>query len=143
MANGGPKTYFKQMEQNFGPDWVVGVKPEDIQRSVKRIVRDMVKGSINYETEGKYFLNYKILDNFMIALNNELQINVLYQQALEFYAQYYQHPFVGVQIDHLAKLNNIYNTILQKLNLVKMYSNIGYLADISGLLYADRNHLNG
>lgn len=135
--------YFINMINQFKTDnWIVALKPEDIQRSGKRIFKEMVRGYIDYEKHGKYYLDPKFLDNLIIAATNELEINSLYYRAVSFYWQYYpQDPLVSSQIAHLEALCFIYSTILAKLQQVKVSMDIGYLADISVQLYSYRNHL--
>lgn len=135
--------YIKQMMDTFGENWIAALKPEDIQRSGRRIVKEMVKGDYNYQELAKYFLDLKFLDNLIICVQNELETYSLYYQAVSFYKQYYPSiPNIGIQQSHLSTLCNIYATILSKLNIVKSTGNIGWLADTSALLYSYRNHLN-
>lgn len=135
--------YIQRMVQQYGENWIVALNPEDIQRSGKRFIfKEMVKGQINYEVQGKYFLDAKLLDNLIISCRNELEINTLYYNAVNMYRNYYPAtPNIVVQENHLASLCYIYNIIMEKLQMVKNTSNIGYLADTSALLYAYRNHL--
>ena len=135
--------YIKMMVNQYGEGWIVSLKPEDIQRAGKRLVKELVKGDIDFQEYGNYFLDLKFLDNFIISCQNELEAYNLYYQAVSFYKQYYpQIPNIGIQQSHLQILCNIYSTILQKLQIVKSTGNIGYLADTSALLYQYRNHLN-
>ena len=53
---GKPVSYIQMMINNNGDDWIIALRPEDIQRSSKRIVKDMVRGIIDYESTCKYFL---------------------------------------------------------------------------------------
>jgi len=134
--------YFDQMVKQYGENWIVALKPEDIQRSAKRIVKDMVKG-IDYQVYGNYFLDGKFLDNLMIAVNNELEVNKLYLSAVTLFAQTYPYtPNIGTHLTHLKALYQIYGVIYSKLDYVKHTGSIGYLADISALLYNYKNHLN-
>lgn len=141
MAKGN--SYIQMMINQQGEDWIVSTTPERIQQSCKRILKDMVKGTIDYEKHGKYFLDLKFMENLIIGVSNELEINTLNYNSCVFYYQYFpQTPNLGTHIYHLERLGCIYTTVLEKLNAVKMTGNIGYLTDISGLLFNDRNHLN-
>jgi hypothetical protein len=144
MANSKANSYIRSMCERFGDDWIVAVKPEDIQRSGKRIVKDMVRGVIDYETYGRYFLDPKFLENLIIAVSNELDINTLYLNAVTFYINNsgVMVPNSGIYITHLQSIYYVYNTILNKLLQVRMEQNIGCLADTTVLLYEYRNHLN-
>lgn len=141
---GKPTCYIQQMKNQYGENWIVAMRPEDIQRNSKRIIKDMVKGSIDYEELGYIFLDTKFLENLIISITNELEINTLDYNANKFYQQYCPDtPFIiGSHIYHLERLIVIYMTILNKLNEVKEFGDIGRLADISALLFNDRNHLN-
>lgn len=135
--------YITGLMKSYGENWIVALRPEDIQRSGKRIVKEMVRGQFNYEEVGKYFLDGKFLDNLINAVDYELQVNSLYFNAVSFYAQYYpQIPNISVQINHLNALCYIYNVVLSRLQAVKSTGNIGYLSDISALLNSYKNHLN-
>lgn len=135
--------YIKQMQNAYGENWIVALKPEDIQRAGRRILKEIVKGDFDYEDIGNYFLDLKFLDNIIIALQNDLEMYSLYYSAVSFYKQYYpQIPNIGVQESHLAILCNIYSVVLGKLQTVKMTGNIGWMADASAMLYSYRNHLN-
>lgn len=135
--------YITNMIKQFGENWIVALKPDDIQRSGKRIVKEMVKGQYDYETVGKYFLDGKFLDNLIISVKNELDSNILYFEAVTFYARYNPNiANIGAQISHLQALCHIYNMIYGRLSDVKQTGNIGYLHDISAFLYSYRLHLN-
>ena len=139
----GKNNYITNMIKQFGENWIVALKPEDIQRSGKRIFKEMVKGQYDYEQVGQYFLDGKFLDNLIIAASNELEINTLYFNAVSFYGQNYpQVPNIAVHQNHLNTLCYIYNMIYMRLNTVKETGNIGCLHDISAFLYSYRNHLN-
>lgn len=134
--------YFQMMINQHGEDWVAAVRPEDIQRSSKKIVKDMIRGNIEYEKYGKYFLDPKFIENLYIALNNELEINVMNNTACKFYYSYFpQTPNIGVHIQNLDNVIYVYNTIVQKLDYVRSSGNIGYLTDISGMLFNYRNYI--
>lgn len=143
MANNNSRNYITNMVKQFGENWIVALKPDDIQRAGKRIAKEMVKGYFNYEEVGVYFLDAKFMDNLIISIRNELEINTLYYNAVSFYAQYNINiPNAATEINHLSALCYIYNIILGKLIAVKDSGNIGYLADTSAMLYSYRNHLN-
>ena len=135
--------YIKQNIATYGPDWIVCLRPEDIQRSAKRVAKELVKGDFNLQEEGNYFLNAKFLDNLIIAFKNELETNSLYLAALTFYRQYYPAASnIAGAINHVDILCRIYSVLLDRMNGVKYNGNIGPLVDVSALLYQHRNHLN-
>lgn len=136
-------SYIQMMMNQNGDEWILALRPEDIQRSTRRIVKDMVRGTIDYQTQGKFFLDPKFMENLIIGVSNELEINTLNYNACQFYYQYYpQTPNIQPHIYHLERTCYIYSTILQRLNAVKMSGNVGYMTDISALLFNDRNNLN-
>lgn len=136
-------SYIQMMVNQNGDEWILALRPEDIQRSTKRIVKDMVRGTIDYQNHGKFFLDPKFMENLIIGVSNELEINTLNYNACQFYYQYFpQTPNIQPHIYHLERTCYIYGTILQRLNAVKMSSNVGYMTDISALLFNDRNNLN-
>ena len=45
--------YITGLMKSYGENWIVALRPEDIQRSGKRIVKEMVRGQFNYEDVGK------------------------------------------------------------------------------------------
>lgn len=136
------KNYFEMNIEKYGENWIIALKPEQIQNSGKRIVTEMVNGQIDYQKYGLYFLDGKFLDNLIIKCNNELEINTLYYQSVLFYSQVFPNtPNIAIHVNHLQALCYIYNIILSKLKMVKDYQDIGYLADTSAILYNYRNHL--
>jgi len=140
---GKPMSYFDNMIKNYGENWLVAMSPESIQKYSNRIVKDMVKGTIDYEKYGRYFLDGKFIDNLMVAINNDYEISSLHYNALLFYQQAYPNtPNLSIHINHDYALMIVYQTILAKLQQVKMDMNIGWLADTSAVLYQYRNHLN-
>ena len=66
MAKGG-RTYIETMIKQYGTDWLVSVNPDSIQRSTKRIIKDMVNSTMDYGKYGQYFLESKFLENIIIA----------------------------------------------------------------------------
>lgn len=138
-------SFIGNMYKQYGDEWVNSMRPEDIQRQGKRIVSDMVKGNVDYEKFGKFFLDLKFLDNLIISISNELQTNELYLKAVSFYKAYSpegQTQAVYMHESHLFNLCRIYSLVLERLQMVKVSGNIGYLADISVILFNLRNNLN-
>ena len=137
-------SFIARMEKQFGPDWIGSLTPEKIQKNSSRnIFKDIILGIIDYEAHGKYFLNDgKLIENLIIAARNELEVNTLYLNAVSFYAQYNPgYTEINAQISHLQALCYIYSIILERLNMVKFSGNIGYMVDVSGLLYQYRKHI--
>ena len=135
------RSYIANMMNQYGENWIVNVSPEAIQRSTKKIVKDIGKAIINYDVEGKYFLDTKFLENLIIGISNELEINTLNYNACCFYSQYYQSQNLSIHITHLHAVIYIYQTILEKLQCIKSTQNIGYLTDTPGLLFNYKKHL--
>ena len=134
--------YIQNMKKQYGDNWINLLRPEDIQRSAKRVFKEMIRNQIDYEKDGNWFNEAKFLDNLIIAAQNELEINTLYYNAVTFYFQYYPDiPNISPQISHLEILCYVYNVILSKLSAVKVTGNIGCLFDTSSLLYSYRNHI--
>lgn len=139
----GKSSYIQMMYAQRGADWILTIRPEEIQYSTKRIVKDMVKGNIEYEKYGMVFLDPKFLENLLIGVSNELESNTFnYNGCQMLYQTYPGTPNLAQHVNHLERLVYIYTVIRDKLNMVKYGGNIGYLTDISGMLYNDRNHLN-
>lgn len=137
MAHNG---YIDNMVKQYGDNWIVALKPEDIQKATKRIVKDMVRGNINYEKNGKYFYDPKFLENIIIAIDNELEICSLHYNALVFYQSYFpQIPFITMHINNDAAICLVYNTIYNKLLAFKQSGDLGVMVDIPGILYQYRN----
>lgn len=147
------KSYLESMVRQYGEDWLTLANPENIQNSAKRIAKDMSKNTIDYEKYGKYFLDSKFMENLIIAYTNEYEEASLHYNALVYYQQYlYQlsllqqnnapMPNIGPLIAHDQSLMFIYNTILTKLNNVRLTSNIAELYDLGATLFQYRNHLN-
>lgn len=136
-------SYISQMVAQRGTDWITTVRPDDIQNSTKRIVKDMVRGSIEYDKYGSVFLDPKFLENLLIGVYNELESNTFnYNGCYMLYNSNPQIPNLAQHINHLDRLLYIYNTIKMRLEYVKTTGNVGYLTDISGMLFKDYNHLN-
>jgi hypothetical protein len=146
--------YFDNMKQMYGDNWFVGLSPDIIQKQSNRIFKEMVKGYIDYEKYGNYFLDGKLTDNLIISANNELEVNTLLLNALSYYSNVSANmdanvrnillsygPTVGTELTHLEALCKIYTVILDTLKLIKETYNIGYLANIATLLYNIRNHI--
>jgi hypothetical protein len=132
--------YIDNMIRQYGENWIVALRPEDIQRSSKRLIKDMVRGNIDYEKYGQYFLDAKFLENLLIAVSNDFEVNSLHYNAMRIYQQMYPTTPTAY-INHDYALTQIYGTIMNKLAQVKSTQNVGYLADIGALLYQYRNHL--
>lgn len=135
-------SYIEGMIKQYGENWIVALSPEDIQRSAKRLVKEMVRGFIDYEKYGHYFLDGKFIDNLIVAVNNEYEINSLHYNALCVYRNLYPMvPNLSIHINHDYVLCNIYGTIYQKLQMVKNTQNVGWLMDTSALLNQYKAHL--
>ena len=136
-------SYIQMMIAQRGTEWLTMIRPEEIQNSTKRIVKDMVKGNIEYEKYGNVFLDLKFMENLLIGVSNELESNTFnYNGCMMLYNAYPSTPNLAQHVNHLSRLVYIYSLIKNKLEMVKAYGSIGYLTDIPGLLYNDRNHLN-
>ena len=140
MAKGN---YITQMISQYGDNFIVSITPQDIQNQGKRIVKELVKGKYNFETEGKYFLDPKFLENILIFVSNEYEINVILFNALSEYKNNHpDYPNIGAVHNHINNICYIYSVIHYKLNELKITQNIGSLYDISPMLYNFRNDLN-
>lgn len=134
--------YFKQNISKYGDQFISLVTPDQIQGQAKRIVKELVRGQIEFEKYGMYFLDLKFLDNLIIGITNELDDVSLYYQAVNFYRMYFPAtPNITIRENHLYALCYIYNTVLSRLQAVRSNQNVGYLADISALLYNYRNQI--
>jgi hypothetical protein len=152
MAKTKNNNYFSSMISQRGENWIVTVRPDEIQRSTKKIVRDMVKGNIEYEKYGEAFLNPNFLENLLIGVSNELEDNTFNYDGCKLLLQayhtnhnnqtYYSMSDLIQHINYLEKLVNIYGLIRSRLIQVKYTGNIGYLTNIATILYNDRNYLN-
>ena len=100
----------------------------------------MVRGNIDYEKYGQYFLDAKFLENLIIAVTNDYEVNSLHYNAMLMYQQVYPSTPTAY-INHDYALMVIYGTIMNKLNQVKNDQNVGWLADIGAILYHYKNHL--
>ena len=135
--------YIQMMAAQRGPEWITSVRPEEIQNSTKRIVKDMVRGTIEYEKFGSVFLDPKFMENLLIGVSKELESNTFnYNGCQMLYASYPGTPNLAQHVNHLERLVYIYTVIKNKLDTVKYTGNVGFLTDIPGMLYNDRNHLN-
>ena len=144
-----PKTnYFQDMEQRYqnagNESWLNLITPQDIQKSaIKRIFREMVNGGYDYEKFGRYFLDYRFLENLIIAANNKLEYYTLLNNAISVYrAGYPMFPNIGYHASHIQNLFYIYNTIYNKLIEVKGSSNIAPLVEIAPVLCHYRIDIN-
>jgi len=134
--------FFKQNISRLGETFISLLTPEQIQVQAKRIVKELVRGEIEFEKYGMYFLDLKFLDNLIIGINTELEDYSLYLASVSFYKTYYPNtPNITIKENHLQCLCYIYNVILSRLYAVKNTQNIGHLSDISALLYNYKNHL--
>ena len=134
--------YIVMNENKLGENWVNIVQPDNIQRSTKRIVKEIAKGQIDYEKQGKYFQEMKFIENLIIGIYNELEINTLNYNACSFYFYYYpQTPNLAAHINHLERCIYIYNVILERLQYVKSTNNVGYMVDVQALLLNEKKHI--
>lgn len=136
------QNYFSNMRNRYQNDnFIPMISPEQIQRAAKnRIFREMVKGQIDYETDGPYFLDPKFLENMIIAASNELNNKRVIAAALRFYDM----NFPGdVLVVHNLTINEglsaVYNIIYIKLMTLKSTGDIGILVDIPHLTKNYRN----
>lgn len=134
--------YFKQNISRLGETFISLLPPDQIQVQAKRICKELVRGDIELEKYGMYFLDLKFLDNLILGISSELDDCTLYYNAVKFYKMYYPDtPNITIRENHLYALCYIYSVILSRLQAVKAYQNIGYLSDISALLYNYKSHL--
>lgn len=134
-------SYFAQMRSQRGEDWLITISNENILSATKRIVRDMIRGSIQYEKDGAVFLDTRFMENFLIGIREQLKINMMNYTGCAYYYQYYPNtPDMGGHIFTLQCNIKIYQVILNKLEAVKMTRDIGYLIDIAGILCQEKNY---
>ena len=132
----------KRKVQEKGDTWVVSETPESIQRMAKSVVRDMIYGNFNYETDGQYLLDPKVLDNLIIAIDIEKNDNCLYYYALtEFMNNHPESPNIAGHQNKFNVLWYIFGTIGDKLKAVKSSGNIGWLSDIPTILGSYKNYI--
>lgn len=135
--------YFTNLEKKYlnDPNIIAKLKPDQIQKSAReRIFREMVRGQIDYSKYGSYYLDPKFLGNLIIAAVDELNNNSNLSMALEFYDIHNpNNPKIISLLDKHRALTQIFMVIVDKLNMVSMYDNIGYLTDLSYILANYRN----
>lgn len=139
--------YFQDMENRYQGNeesWINVISPQDIQKSaIKRIFREMVNGGIDYEVQGKYFLDARFLENLIIAANNKVEYYTLLNNSVSMYrVSYPMYPNIGAHFTHLQNLNYIYSVLYYKLLEVKNSINIAPLVEISPMLFPYRNDIN-
>ena len=133
--------YFSQMRNQRGEDWITSLSNENILGATKRIVRDMIRGTIQYDKDGAIFTDPRFMENFLIGIREQLNINMLNYTACSFYYQQFPStPNMGAHINVLYNNWKIYDTILKKLETVKYTGDISHLIDIPGLLYNEKNY---
>jgi len=126
--------------QEKGDSWIVSETPESIQKMIRNVAKDMIYGNFNYEQDSKYILDPKVIDNLIIAAENERDDNCLYYYAMT----NYMVQFPTVPARHQTKFNvlwYIYGTIVDKLKAVKSSGNIGWLTDIPTILGGYKNYI--
>ena len=123
-------------------DFVTLMAPEEIQRDCKRIVREIIKGKIDFTKWGRYFQDPKFTDNLLIACEAEFNFNTQNVIALKVYdlqfpgsKQVWYNSYVS------SVLATCYGTVLNRLQALKMsmYENIGILTDIPVVLRDYKN----
>lgn len=135
-------TYLQMLKNNFGETWYCLVTPDMIQKNVKRIVKEIGKGSYDYINCGKDFIQPIFLENLIIGITNELEINTLdYMACSYYYSCFPSTPNMGNRVLYHERVNYIYKVILERLNYVKATGNIGYMADVAGLILSDKKIL--
>ena len=60
--------FFKQNISRLGETFISLLTPEQIQVQAKRIVKELVRGEIEFEKYGMYFLDLKFLDNLILGV---------------------------------------------------------------------------
>ena len=136
-------SYIQMMVAQRGPEWITTIRPEEIQNSTKRIVKDMAKGNIEYEKYGSIFLDPKFLENLLIGVSTELESNTFnYSGCQMLYATFPGTPNLAQHVNHLDRLVYIYTTIKNKLEMVKISGNKNYINNNNDKLYNNRNNLN-
>ena len=138
--------YFQDMQNRYQDDdnWLNAITPQDIQKSAtKRIFREMVNGGYDYEKVGKYFLDFRFLENLIIASSYKVEYYTLLNNAIAMYrTQVPLYPNIGAHFTHICNLCNIYMVIYNKLVEVKNTMNIAPLIEITPILYQYRNDIN-
>lgn len=136
--------YFTSTIKHYGSeDFVMFMKPEEIQRSAKeRIFREMVRGKIDYTIYGQYFLDNKFLANLIVAASNELTNNQVVAQALELYDLTYPgHIEIIHNRTKYGNLVYIYTVLLDRLKRVELSGNVGELTDIQYVLNTVKQYI--
>lgn len=138
------QNYIDQCLRQNGEDFIMYLKPDVIQRSAKqRIFREMVQGLYDYSVYGKYFTEPKFFENLLIAAADELQSNIVIRDALTLYdLQYPGNNLTVILKGKYISLVYVYQVLYDRLTAMKMSGyNVGYLADISGVLYQYKNQM--
>lgn len=136
------QNYITNQIAQKGESWISLVRPEDIQNSGKRIVKEMIKGVYDYQELSSYFLDRKFLSNLLIHVENELQYNAWLYSAASYFSKVYVDPNAGFYITRISGIYYIYNVISERLKVLEATENIACMLDISSMLYGYRNYLN-
>lgn len=55
-------SYFRENVSRFGENFIETKSAYDLERDTKRIFRDLLYGNINFDVDGKYFYNVKVVE---------------------------------------------------------------------------------
>lgn len=144
-----PPSFFMQMRQKNGDNWLNMVSTEFIRKNAMRIFKDLATGAANVDTEYQYFLNYDFTYNLAVAASDNANYNRICYLGICNSPVPVDKEMVRVANDQLDKFN-VYNMIVSYMNniLQDLTFNGGtlcryYLQEMVASIRYKRNAFNG
>lgn len=145
-TNNKPKNnrpnYFKQNIQKFGENFLARKNVNELQMDAIRIFRDIARGNIDIQNEGKYFLDPQFMESCIWSASMKLNLfTTNYRGVLMLYNSGVNDDNTMAVLDYNKKCMEAYTIIITHLNNIKITADVNYLSAMINNLRNYRNNI--
>lgn len=135
-------SYFKENISKFGVNFIERKTPFDLERDSNKIIKDLVYGNVDFETEGAYFYNANLLEaclkkayeNYSTSYYNFMGNQNLIQQG-------YKDPVLERLLEYNMRRKDAYSLIFNAFQWFKQSGDLNWLLALKGQLVKYRSNI--
>ena len=134
--------YFQQNIQKFGENFLGQKNSNDMQLDAIRVFRDIARGNIDVEEEGKYFLHPQFLESCIVAAFSKLSLHSINFNGVNLLVSQGANDETTMSIlEYDRRCAEAYTIIYNQLNNIRNTGDVNYLTVMVNNLKNYRNNI--
>jgi hypothetical protein len=139
--------FFTQMRSQYGENFLNYLDPKTLQSRSIQIFRQMSRGQIDIEENGRYFLDPKLMEASLIAIDGKVILHSISADGVRLLQDHLRqnNGIVGQDIisvgEHHARAAQGYSMIQAALNYINQSKDLSVLIGLVANLSGYRNYI--